>query len=147
MYLFPLFYGLLAFLLTKAYGAVIGDTVHCTKEFYGSPSARQCDMVLADFASNIDSQPRYFDEEQLRADGLNWPGVNNNYHTEVVQLPAYWSAGEFKILAWRESTLTDTPIFLYRNLQHSTLWLPDFKRCRSRKSRSFELEERAYRRY
>ena len=112
MSLSPLFYGLLAFLLFKAYGAVIGDTVHCTKELYGSPSVRQCDTLLAAFASNIDSQPRYFDEEQLRADGLNWPGVNNNYQTEVVQLPAYWTAGKSKILAWRVSTLTESPIIL-----------------------------------
>ena len=50
-------------------------------------------MMLAAFASNFDNQPRYFDEEQVRAIGLNWPGVSNKYLTEVVQLPAYWSSG------------------------------------------------------
>ena len=93
MPLFPLFHGLLAFLLTKAHGVVIGDSVRCTKEFYGSPSVSQCGMMLAAFAPSADNRPRYFDEEQVRANGLNWPGVFNNYPTEVVQLPGYWSLG------------------------------------------------------
>lgn len=93
MSLFPLLCGLLAFLLADAYGALIGDSIHCGTEFYGSPPAAQCGMMLAAFASSTDNQPRYFDEEQLRANGLNWPGVRNNYRTEIVQLPAYWSAG------------------------------------------------------
>ena len=101
MPLFHLFHGLLAFLLTKAYGALIGDSnsVVCTPEYYGSPPVAQCNMMLATFASHYDNQPRYFDEEQLRADGLNWLGVFNTYPTEVVQLPGYWSSGQSKLLA------------------------------------------------
>ena len=93
MSLLRLLYGLLAFQLIEAYGALIGDSIHCQTDFYGSPSAAQCGMLLAAFASSTDNQPRYFDEEQLRANGLNWPGVRNNYRTEIVQLPAYWSSG------------------------------------------------------
>lgn len=93
MLLSPLSHGLLALLLTGAYGAPIEYTPFCTKEFWGSPPVLSCGIMLAAFASNTDNQPRYFDEEQLRADGLNWPGVFNNYRTEVVQLPAYWSSG------------------------------------------------------
>ncbi|KAK0516387.1 hypothetical protein JMJ35_000990 [Cladonia borealis] len=85
------------FYVTEAYGALIGDSLHCQKEYYGSPPVAQCGMLLAAFASSTDNQPRYFDEEQLRANGLNWPGVRNNYRTEIVQLPAYWSAGTCNI--------------------------------------------------
>ena len=112
MLLSPLSHGLLALLLTGAYGAPLDDTIFCRKEFWGSPPVLPCRTMLAGFASHTDSQPRYFDEEQLRANGLNWPGVYNNFPTEVVQLPAYWSSGQYRSLAWRKSTLTYTPIFL-----------------------------------
>ena len=93
MLLFPLFHGLLAFLLAKAYGAPIEDPIFCKARYWGSPPLRECSMILAALASNTDNQPRYFDEEQLRVNGLNWPGVANSYQTETVQLPAYWSSG------------------------------------------------------
>ena len=112
MLLSPLSHGLLALLMTGAYGAPLEDTISCTKEFWGSPPVLPCRNMLAGFASHTDNQPRYFDEEQLRANGLNWPGVHNNFRTEVVQLPAYWSSGQYGLLAWRKSRLTHTPIFL-----------------------------------
>lgn len=93
MIFFLLFLGLLALLSTEAYGAPIDDMPFCRKEFWGSPPTLQCGIMLAALASNTDKQPRYFDEEQLRVNGLNWPGVFNNYRSEVVQLPAYWSSG------------------------------------------------------
>ena len=108
---FLLFHGLLALLLTEAYGAPIDDIPFCKNEFWGSPPPLQCGRMLAAFASNTDDQPRYFDEEQLRVNGLNWPGVFNNFRTEVVQLPAYWSSGKSELLAWRKVTMTDTPLF------------------------------------
>ena len=76
-----------------AYGAPIEAGIFCKEEYWGSPPMHQCGTILAALASNIDNQPRYFDEEQLRVNGLNWPGVANGYQTEVVQLPAYWSLG------------------------------------------------------
>ena len=93
MFLFPLFHGLLAILLVIAYGAPLEDFIFCKEEYWGSPPVHLCGTLLAALASINDNQPRYFDEEQLRVNGLNWPGVANSYQTEVVQLPAYWSSG------------------------------------------------------
>ena len=69
------------------------DRIRCTTSTYGSPRPVQCSRMLNAFASFGDQQARYFDEEQLRANELDWPGVVNIYRTEIVQLPAYWSSG------------------------------------------------------
>lgn len=75
--------------------------IACVKEYYGAPSPRDCDELLESFADGNDNQPRFFDEEQLRIPGgLNFPGVQNVYPTQVVQVPAYWSLGKFIFLTY-----------------------------------------------
>lgn len=80
--------------------------IECAKDYYGTPSSQDCDSLLESFADSSDNQPRLFDDEQLRTPGgFDFPGVHNIYPTQVVQVPAYWSLGEFTSLSYNPRSL------------------------------------------
>ena len=69
----------------------------CVKEVFGSPNPADCSQLLDSLADSTDDAPRLFDEEQLRIDARwNFPGVKNQFATEVVQIPAFWSLSKCK---------------------------------------------------
>ena len=107
-------YLLYVFWLLVLVSISLSSEIGCLKDIYGSPRPSDCEQLLSSFADERDNQPRLFDEEQLRSPiGFDFPGVENRYPTEIVQLPAYWSLSrcwmrEYQELHWLVSRWAGT---------------------------------------
>ena len=71
------------------------EQVVCSNSVFGSPSLVPCRNLLQALPSSVDEQIRLFDEEQLRNNGHRWPGSANPFPAPIVQVPKYWSNGQF----------------------------------------------------
>lgn len=64
----------------------------CHSELYGRPDPKDCTALFEKIISSQNFGARFFDEEQLRAEGdHSWPGVTNVFPQPIVQLPKYFS--------------------------------------------------------
>lgn len=74
--------------------------VRCDVSTYGKPEKSDCMNLFKQFTSSPDTQARFFDEEQLRADAKDtWPGVANVFKQPIVQLPKFYSLS-MSLHAW-----------------------------------------------
>lgn len=84
--------------------AISTFSVMCSAESFGSPNRNDCFALYARITDWGDTRARLFNEEDRRArKDYSWPGVDNPFQTEMVQIPKYWSYSEtLSVLKWFE---------------------------------------------
>ena len=71
---------------------VTSQVPSCNVKKYGKPLESDCTTLFQKFTEPQVLQPRFFDEEQLRAEpDLSWPGIDNPFVPSIVQVPKSFS--------------------------------------------------------